>query len=560
MKKILAGVIVLALVGAGLWLIFGNKKSQAKYTTVPVKSGSLRSMVTATGTVNAVKTVSVGTQISGTLKELHVDYNSRVKKGQVIAEIDPATQQAQVDQARANLMVARANAEKAKAVQEDAQRIRDRNQQLLARNLIARADVDTSETNYQSNKAQVSAAMAQIAQSEAALRNAQTNLGYTKIISPVDGIVVSRAVDVGQTVAASFQTPTLFTIAQDLTKMQIDTSIDEADIGKIEKGQKVEFTVDAYPDNMFRGVVDEVRIAPITVSNVVTYDVVVKVSNDELKLKPGMTANVSIITASRNDVLMIPNSALRFKPSEKELTNAKNSASKITADSSASTPAGVKPGSVSGETGSERIPGQYRKSGSSGTGGERMRKPVDGLRRSEGESGDSPQDTAPGGAPGQYDRPRGPRGEGQGDPQGRTRRPMEGAEGLRRPSRPEDGAGEAAGVRASVRTAGQYAGGGGQRAEGQSTRPAGALAGNPGQTSRTGITTQTASRRYTVWILENDKPKQVIITTGISDGSFTEVASGDLKEGQPAITGSSEKPAVKNNNPGQSGPPTRFFR
>ena len=174
-----------------------------------------------------------------------------------------------------------------------------------------------------SNSAQVNAAMAQVAQTEAALRFAETNLRYTKIVSPVDGIVVSRSVDVGQTVAASFQTPTLFTIAQDLTKMQIDTNIDEADIGKIKTDQDVEFTVDAYPDNTFHGIVDEIRIAPITVSNVVTYDVVVKVDNSDLKLKPGMTANVSVIVASKDGVLKIPNAALRFKPSEKDVPAAK---------------------------------------------------------------------------------------------------------------------------------------------------------------------------------------------------------------------------------------------
>ena len=187
-----------------------------------------------------------------------------------------------------------------------AKKTRDRNRQLFAKNLIARSDLDTTETTADSNSAQVNAAMAQVAQTEAALRFAETNLRYTKIVSPVDGIVVSRSVDVGQTVAASFQTPTLFTIAQDLTKMQIDTNIDEADIGKIKTDQDVEFSVDAYPDNTFHGIVDEIRIAPITVSNVVTYDVVIKVDNNDLKLMPGMTANVSVIVASKDGVLKIP--------------------------------------------------------------------------------------------------------------------------------------------------------------------------------------------------------------------------------------------------------------
>jgi HlyD family secretion protein len=176
--------------------------------------------------------------------------------------------------------------------------------------------LDTADTNYETAKASVSAAKASVAQADAALRNAQTNLGYTRIVSPVDGTVVSRNVDVGQTVAASFQTPTLFTIAQDLTKMQINTSVDEADIGKVKVGQEVEFTVDAYADSTFHGKVGQVRIAPITVQNVVTYDVIVMVDNPEVKLKPGMTANVSIIIAEKKDVMKIPNPALRFSPSE----------------------------------------------------------------------------------------------------------------------------------------------------------------------------------------------------------------------------------------------------
>jgi HlyD family secretion protein len=196
----------------------------------------------------------------------------------------------------------------------------DRNKDLFSKDLIARSEFDTAETNHETAKASVSAAKAQVAQTEAALSVAETNLYYTKIVSPVDGIVVSRNVDVGQTVAASFQTPTLFSIAQDLTKMQIDANVDESDIGNITVGQDVDFVVDAYPDITFEGTVWQVRNAPLTVQNVVTYDVVIKVDNPELKLKPGMTANVSIIIAVKKDVLRIPNAALRFRPSDKEGT------------------------------------------------------------------------------------------------------------------------------------------------------------------------------------------------------------------------------------------------
>lgn len=313
-KKLFFLSLPLALCIVVAFFLIMGRVNGAEYRTAPAVRGDIRAMVTATGTVNAVTTVLVGTQVSGTIKHIYVDFNSLVKKGQRIAEIDPSTFQAQVDQARANVLVAKANVAKAQAVLADSKRTMERNRQLWERNLIARSDLDTAETNFNSNQALLQAAEAQAAQQEATLRLAETNLRYTHIVSPVDGIVVSRAVDVGQTVAASFQTPTLFTIAQDLTKMQINTSVDEADIGKIKPNQAVDFTVDAYPDATFKGRVDQVRIAPITVQNVVTYDVVVKVDNSDLRLKPGMTANVSIVTAQKNGVLRIPNAALRFRP------------------------------------------------------------------------------------------------------------------------------------------------------------------------------------------------------------------------------------------------------
>lgn len=317
MKKVLiAGAGILVIVAAvAAFLVFRNKGGETKYKTEKITRGDITTSVTATGTVNAVTTVLVGTQVSGTIKKIYVDFNSPVKKGQLIAQIDPALFEEQVAQAKANLLAAKANVEKAEATLTDAKRSRERNAALFSKNLIARSDLDTADTNHETAKASVSAAKASVAQADAALRNAQTNLGYTRIVSPVDGTVVSRNVDVGQTVAASFQTPTLFTIAQDLTKMQINTSVDEADIGKVQVGQEVEFTVDAYADITFNGKVGQVRIAPITVQNVVTYDVVVMVDNPDVKLKPGMTANVSITIMEKKDIVRIPNPALRFRPS-----------------------------------------------------------------------------------------------------------------------------------------------------------------------------------------------------------------------------------------------------
>jgi HlyD family secretion protein len=322
MKKIAIISAIIIIIAIGVFFLFRGKNNEPKFRTEKVVKGDIEMAVTATGTVNPVTTVLVGTQVSGTIKNIYVDFNSPVKKGQLIAQIDTALFDAQVNQARANLFSAKANLEKAEATLVDAKRTMDRNKELFAKNLIARSDLDTAETNNETAKASVSAAKSQVAQTDAALSLAETNLYYTKIVSPVDGIVVSRNVDVGQTVAASFQTPTLFSIAQDLTKMQIDTNVAEADIGNVRVGQDVEFTVDAYSDTTFKGKVWQVRNAPITVQNVVTYDVVIQVANPDLKLKPGMTANVSIIISIKKDVMKISNTALRFKPAEKSKTTA----------------------------------------------------------------------------------------------------------------------------------------------------------------------------------------------------------------------------------------------
>ncbi len=318
-RRVLKIIIIIAAVVVGIVLFFAIRggSNGPEYRTETATRGDITATVTATGSVNAVTTVLVGTQVSGTIRNLYVDFNSPVKKGQIIAQIDPSTFEAQTQQARANLSAAKANLEKAETALIDAKRTLDRNTQLSAKNLIPRSDLDTATTNYDSAKAQVSAAKAQIEQAKAALDFAETNLKYTKIVSPVDGVVISRNVDVGQTVAASFQTPTLFTIAQDLTKMQIDTNVAESDIGVVKLGQDVDFTVDAYPDFTFKGKVSQIRRAPITVQNVVTYDVVVLVNNKDLKLMPGMTANVSVIIATKKDVLKIPNAALRFRMSER---------------------------------------------------------------------------------------------------------------------------------------------------------------------------------------------------------------------------------------------------
>jgi len=328
-KGLFIAAAVLLVVG-GLFLSYRYLgKKETRYRTEKVTRGDIAAVVTATGKVDAVTTVIVGAQLSGMIKELYVDYNSVVKKGQLLARIDPTIYAAQVDQARANLLLARANHEKAKAQLQDARRTLKRNEQLVAKNFIAQSDVDTARTNVETAEAQVAAAQAQVGQAEAALRQAETNLRYTRILSPVDGVVISRNVDIGQTVAASFQTPTLFSIAQDLTNMQVITSVDEADIGRVRPGQAVTFTVDAYPNQVFKGRIHDIRNAPVTVQNVVTYEVIVRVDNRQNLLKPGMTANVSIVTDIREGVLRVPNSALRFRPDDRGSKGADQQAQRV---------------------------------------------------------------------------------------------------------------------------------------------------------------------------------------------------------------------------------------
>ena len=314
LKKILLFSILACAAVAGWFFLHRTAPAALEYRTGAVERGALVMAVRATGKVNAVSLVEVGTQVSGTVSEIFADFNDPVKAGQLIARIDPALLHAQVEQAGANLQLARAGVLRARAVLEEARRTRDRNRVLAAKKLISESDMDTSEMQFRSADAGLAEAEAKVAQASAALRQSETNLRYTRIVSPVDGVVISRKVDVGQTVAASFQTPTLFTIARDLTKMQIDASVDEADIGRVREGQDVEFTVDAHPDATFAGRVVQVRLAPTTAENVVTYTVVIHVDNPNFRLKPGMTANVSIITDRRADVLKVPGAAVRFVP------------------------------------------------------------------------------------------------------------------------------------------------------------------------------------------------------------------------------------------------------
>ncbi len=317
MRKLLIGAALAAALAGAAYLYLKEENGAPNYRTAKVEKGEIIDAITATGTINAVTTVSVGSQVSGTIQQIFVDFNSRVSKGQVIALIDPRLLEAAVQQARANVDNAKASLEKAQVGVIDTDRTNRRNRELVKNGFVAQSDVDSSQTAWEQTLAQKRSAEAALQQAEGALRVARTNLEYATIRSPVNGIVISRNVDVGQTVAASFQTPTLFSIAEDLTKMQVDTNVDESDIGRAALGQTVTFTVDAWPEKTFTGEVAQVRNSPIVTQNVVTYNVVVRVDNKELFLKPGMTANVSIVVRKFGDVLKIPNAALRYRPAVK---------------------------------------------------------------------------------------------------------------------------------------------------------------------------------------------------------------------------------------------------
>ncbi|QCO68292.2 efflux RND transporter periplasmic adaptor subunit [Luteimonas yindakuii] len=314
-------VIALALVAGGAWWWQGSRAStgEGPWRTAPVERGDIRVAISATGTLSATSTVIVGSQISGQVTDVLVDFNDTVEAGQVIARIDPSTYQAQIDQGNAQVLSARASLAQAEAALRNAELDHRRKSDLGNTQLVARADVDLSRAALDQARAQRDAARAQIAQQTASTRTSQVNLERTVIRSPVDGVVLVRNIEPGQTVAASLQAPELFTIAEDLSKMQIQLEVDEADIGQVEVGQGVSFSVDAFPDRQFRGEVAQVRLSATNTNNVITYPVVVSVDNSDRTLLPGLTVNAEIEVSRRDGVLKVSNAALRYKPSDAQL-------------------------------------------------------------------------------------------------------------------------------------------------------------------------------------------------------------------------------------------------
>jgi len=319
-RRILLSTLLVAAVtvSAAAYYRTSTAATVPQYALATVTRGDVVDAIEATGTLQTVETVEVSTQVSGTIKSLHADFNSRVTAGQIIARLEPSLFQAQVDQAQASLLRLEADADRARVATEDSALKLARARELWAQQLIPKNDLETADANSRQAAAALKAAEAQVVQARASLNQMQVNLGHTIIRAPITGIVISRNVDVGQTVAASTSAPTLFVIAKDLAHMQVSASIDESDIGRVEPGQQVRFTVDAYPRQAFHGRVSQVRLQPVVESNVVSYVTIIDVANPDLMLKPGMTANVAIDVSRADDVLRVPTSALRFRPAGDE--------------------------------------------------------------------------------------------------------------------------------------------------------------------------------------------------------------------------------------------------
>ena len=318
MKKLIPWLVVLVVLAGGGYGIWRWQKSHAapelSWKTAPVEKKRIAAKVTASGTLQATVTVQIGAQVSGRIQKLNADFNSSVKKGQLLAKLDPDLFKAAVEQANANYLSAKAGVTRAEAQQKDAELSAARSKALFDQSLASAADLQTADTNFVVAKAATEVAKASLAQSNASLHQAQVNLSYTEIFSPIDGTVISRAVDVGQTVAASLSAPVIFTIAEDLHKMQVHTSVAEGDVGQLQAGMDATFTVDAFPGQTFKGTVSQIRNSSTTVQNVVTYDAVIDLENAQLKLRPGMTATVTVNYAERPDAIAVSNAALRFHP------------------------------------------------------------------------------------------------------------------------------------------------------------------------------------------------------------------------------------------------------
>jgi len=550
MKRAIIGLLIVVAVGAGVGAIYVRRGGpEVQVQTSPITRGDIVDTVGATGTLQAVTTVQVGSQVSGNIQMLGADFNSIVKKGQVIAKLDPSLFDAQLQQARANLNQTRANLTKAqsdldrtKVQLTDAQQKYTRAKELAAKGLVPQSEldaakiaVDTAQAGLASQEATVNQTKAAVTQSQASVNQNQVNLDHTIITAPIDGIVTQRSVDVGQTVAASMQAPTLFVIAADLTKMQVNANIDEADVGRIRPGQHVTFHVDAYPTDNFDGTVSQIRLQPVVVSNVTTYGTVIDVPNPQLKLKPGMTANVKVEIAKRSDALRVPNSALRFRPTP-ELFAALNQAVPPEA-----TPGG---GRGRGQGGGGR---RNADAGSAATGA-----PAAPQTSASQQSGVSPQGRgttgsgqAPSAGPGQaasagsgQDSSSGSGGAGERRGGGRGFDPARMMERFKTMS-PE----EQQQFIARMKDRGQDT----SVFEAAAAKPAAPSAPSLRPKYGTAAPAQTidalfaplptVESRGRAWVFMGKELKPVNLRLGISDGTNTELLSGEMQQGMEVVTG-----------------------
>ncbi len=565
MKKLVVTVLVLGLLGGGgYWYYRYSQKPEAPtVTTAAVTRGDVFETVGATGTLAAVTTVQVGTQVSGTIQALYADFNSLVRKGQVLARLDPSLFQTQIEQARANLIRAQADLERLRVTLADAQTKLNRARELSNRQLIPRTDLETAEVNVRSAEAQIRSQEAQVTQAQASLNQNQVNLEHTVITAPIDGLVISRNVDVGQTVAASMQAPTLFVLAADLTKMQVVANLDESDVGRIRPNQAVVFRVDAYPNDTFRGSVSQVRLEAKVQQNVVTYATVIDVPNDDLRLKPGMTANVNIELAKALNVLRVPNAALRFRPAAEVFTALGQAPPEPQGRGFA--PGG---GRRNGSQGNGDTPGTPASASPApavapGSQAPTVTTPGRAEPAAQVEAGSGARPPARGAAPGQ--------GDGRGGstaPTGGDRQPEAAADTTDRRARfaermqnlpPEQREAMMARMRergidpANPGAAFNGRGGVGERnsATGSTDAPSGqgrgrrdspapasppAGAQSPGTIDALFAPLPRTESPGRVWTYVNNTLQPVRLRLGISDGQFTELIEGDLSEGADVVT------------------------
>jgi HlyD family secretion protein len=494
MKRATLMVVAIVVVGISAGAYYMRRGSKEPQITVAqVTRGDVVDTVGATGALEAVTTVQVGTQVSGTVQALYADFNSIVRKGQVIARLDPSLFQTQIEQQQANVARAHAEVERLRVALEDARVKLARARDLADRSLIPKTELETADVTVRSSEAQLRSAQAGLTQAGANLNQTRVNLDYTVIHAPIDGIVISRNVDVGQTVAASMQAPTLYLLAADLTKMKVNANIDEADVGRIRPGQVVRFRVDAYPTDDFLGTVSQIRLQPVVVQNVVTYATVIDVPNPELKLKPGMTANVTIEIARRSNVTRVPTMALRFRP---------------TTDMFA----------AFGQESPQDMRGRAAVAGTTGDGSPGAQSPQPAG------NGNPPEARGRGPEAGSQR----PAGQGGGDPEERRRRWQERMQNMS----PDERAQFAERMRARGLDVGQGSNGNGGPA--RTPAPLKSSAQTIDQLFGPLPATESTGR---VWTFANKQLKPIRLRLGVSDGTWTELLDNDLQPGTELVTG-----------------------